>query len=203
VATVPADDLRLFTLEDDGRRRRITTTGVAWRSRHYVAAWMTGHVGTIVRLRWMPHHAHQAEAFDADAGEHLGPAMLADQASPEQIRAIGRARGARKARLEADLRAVEKTRRQRYAAQTTPGPAQPVGAVNAAEADAELADSGDEELVRAARPRLLPPRAAGAGLGAAPAGEQEQLLTGWLDISDRDDHYLGLRGRTSWRPRRC
>lgn len=157
VTTVPAEDLQLFTLEDDGRRRRITTKGVAWRSRHYVAAWMTGQVGTIVRVRWMPHHDHQVEVFDADTGEYLGPAMLADQASPEQIRAMRRARGARKARLEADLRVVEKTRRQRYAAQTTPGPAQPIGAVTAGEADAELADAGDEELVRAARPRLLPP----------------------------------------------
>jgi putative transposase len=84
-------------------------------------------------------------------------ATLADQASPEQIRALRRARGARKAKLEADLRAVEKTRRRRYAAQTTPGPARPVGAVTAAQAAAELADAGDAELARLARPQLLPP----------------------------------------------
>ena len=155
LATVPAGDLRLFTLEDDGRRRKITTKGVQWRSRCYVGTdWMTGQVGREVRLRWMPHHDHEVEVFDAGTGEHLGTATLSDQASPEQIRALHRARGARKARLEADLRAVEKTRRQRYAAQTTPGPARPLGAVTAAEAAAELAHA---ELARLARPQLLPP----------------------------------------------
>ncbi|MEU4472384.1 Mu transposase C-terminal domain-containing protein [Micromonospora sp. NPDC023888] len=157
LSTVPAQDLRLFTLEDDGRRRKITTKGVEWRRRRYVGAWMTGQVGRTVRVRWMPHHDHEVEVFDATTGEHLGAASLADQASREQIRAVRRARGARKARLEADLRAVEKTRRQRYAAQTTPGPARPVGAVTAAEAQAELDGVGDTELVRVARPRLLPP----------------------------------------------
>lgn len=157
LTTVPAEDLRLFTLEDDGRRRKITTKGVGWRARHYVADWMTGHVGLVVRLRWMPHHDHEVEVFNADTGSHLGTATLADQASPEQIRALRRARGARKAKLEADLRAVEKTRRQRYAAQTTPGPAKPLGAVTAAEAAAELVEADDAELARAARPRLLPP----------------------------------------------
>lgn len=46
LATVPAGDLRLFTLEDDGRRRKITTKGVQWRSRCYAGTdWMTGQAG--------------------------------------------------------------------------------------------------------------------------------------------------------------
>lgn len=36
LTTVPAGDLRLFTLEDDGQVQRITTKGVQWRSRFYV-----------------------------------------------------------------------------------------------------------------------------------------------------------------------
>jgi putative transposase len=155
LVTVPADDLWMFTLEDDGRTRKITTKGVSWAGRAYVADWMTGHVGTAVRLRWMPHHDHEVEVFDARSGEHLGAAGLADAASADQIAALRRARSARKARLESDLRAVEKTRRQRYAAATTPGPAKPVGAVTGAEAAAELVDADDADLVRAARPRLL------------------------------------------------
>jgi len=47
----------------------------------------------------MPHHDHEVEVFDAGTGEHLGTATLSDQASPEQIRALRRARGAGKARL--------------------------------------------------------------------------------------------------------
>jgi len=40
LATVPAADLRLLMLEDDGRTRKITTKGVAWRSRQTIArAW--------------------------------------------------------------------------------------------------------------------------------------------------------------------
>jgi len=31
--TVPPGDLRLLTLEDDGRTRKITTKGVSWRGR--------------------------------------------------------------------------------------------------------------------------------------------------------------------------
>jgi putative transposase len=45
LTTAPGADLRLLMLEDDGRTRKITTKGVAWRARQYVAAWMTGQAG--------------------------------------------------------------------------------------------------------------------------------------------------------------
>jgi putative transposase len=45
LATVPAGDLRLLMLEDDGKVRKITTKGVGWRARQYVGAWMTGQAG--------------------------------------------------------------------------------------------------------------------------------------------------------------
>jgi hypothetical protein len=38
-------------LEDGGKVRKIIATGGQWRSRHYVGPWMTGLVGTQVRLR--------------------------------------------------------------------------------------------------------------------------------------------------------
>jgi putative transposase len=38
LTTVPAEDLRLFTLEDDGRVRTVTGKGVQWRTRFYVGA---------------------------------------------------------------------------------------------------------------------------------------------------------------------
>ena len=65
LSPVPAGDLRLLMLEDDGRVRKITTKGVSWRGRSYVGPWMTGQVGRTVRLRWMPHHEHEVEVFDA------------------------------------------------------------------------------------------------------------------------------------------
>lgn len=39
VDDVPACDLAWFALEDDGRTRTITTGGVTWRRRAYIAAW--------------------------------------------------------------------------------------------------------------------------------------------------------------------
>ena len=157
LTTVPAADLRLLMLEDDGRTRKITAKGVAWLARQYVAAWMTGQAGREVRLRHMPHHEHEVEVFDARTGEHLGAAFLADQASPEQIAQVHRARADRRRRLQADLRAAEKARRIRYAAATAAVPPQPVAAVTAAEAAAELADAGDKTLRAEARPGLMPP----------------------------------------------
>jgi hypothetical protein len=145
-------------LEDDGRTRKITTKGVAWRARQYVAAWMTGQAGREVRLRHMPHHEHEIEVFDARTGEHLGGAFLADQASPEQIAQVHRARAASRRRLQADLRAAEKTRRVRYAAATAAAPPQPVTAVTAAQAAAELAGSAGTGLRAEARAGLIPPR---------------------------------------------
>jgi putative transposase len=70
VEDVPARDLWYFTLEDDGRARTITTKGVSFggRGRRYVADWMVGRVGAKVRVRYMPHHDHEIEVFDATSG---------------------------------------------------------------------------------------------------------------------------------------
>jgi putative transposase len=157
ISAVPAGDLRLLMLEDDGRARTIATKGVKWGSRWYVGtSWMTGQVGRAVRLRYMPHHQHEIEVFDANTGEHLGPATLSDQASSEQIAQLRRARAASSRRLRADLNAAERVRRTRYAAATAPGPLQPVTAVTAAEADAELGDVDAQRLQAVARPELMP-----------------------------------------------
>ncbi|CDZ90248.1 transposase [Rhodococcus ruber] len=154
-----ADETRLllFTLEDDRRRRTITTKGVAFgRGRHYLADWMVGLVGTGVRIRYMPHHTGEIEVFDADTGAHLGTAILADAASAEDRARVLQAR-ARKARaLRSDLAAAERERRVRYAASTVPEPAQRLDAMTTAEAAAVLAAEHDADLARWARPDLIP-----------------------------------------------
>jgi hypothetical protein len=81
VSPVPAEDLRLFALPDDGRRRTITAMGVQWRARLYVGVWMSGQVGRRVRVRWMPHHDHEIDVFDASTGTYLGAASLTKQAA--------------------------------------------------------------------------------------------------------------------------
>ncbi|WP_234336300.1 Mu transposase C-terminal domain-containing protein [Streptomyces sp. NRRL S-920] len=58
---VAATDLWTFTLEDDGRPRKLTSHGVRWRGRTYIAPWMTGQGGIQVQVRFMPHHDHRIE----------------------------------------------------------------------------------------------------------------------------------------------
>ncbi|MER6302342.1 transposase family protein [Kitasatospora sp. NPDC001539] len=46
---VPPEHLAFFALEDDGRTRTITTNGISWRGRPYIAPWMVG----TVHLDWI------------------------------------------------------------------------------------------------------------------------------------------------------
>ncbi|MFD7121471.1 Mu transposase C-terminal domain-containing protein [Streptomyces sp. NPDC059922] len=156
VNDVPAADLWAFTLEDDGRPRKLTSHGVTWRGRTYTAAWMTGQAGRPVRVRFMPHHDHEIEVCDA-RGRHLGPAHLADAATPEQLQALREARAERARRLRADAKAAERLRRQRFAPATSAEPAQRLGAVTAAQADRELTVADYTDVVQLALPDLIPP----------------------------------------------
>ncbi|MFE4925360.1 Mu transposase C-terminal domain-containing protein [Streptomyces sp. NPDC056661] len=63
---IGADELWMFTVEDDGRIRVVSTRGIRFRNRDYVGAWMTGRAGEKVRVRFMPHHDQRIEVFDAE-----------------------------------------------------------------------------------------------------------------------------------------
>ncbi|MEU8984282.1 transposase family protein [Streptomyces sp. NPDC048309] len=156
---VPASDLWTFTLEDAGTRT-LTTRGIRFKRRDYVGAWMTGRAGIQVRIRFMPHHDHRVEVYDAAIGRYLGPADLADQATDEQISAVRRARAARSRRLRKDL---EASRRERYAAVNQPAAPQRLGALTTAQAEAELAQSAGTDLSDLALQDLVPPAAPPAG----------------------------------------
>ncbi|MFJ5534109.1 Mu transposase C-terminal domain-containing protein [Streptomyces sp. NPDC093261] len=156
VTDIPAADLWAFTLEDDGRPRKLTSHGVSWRGRVYTAAWVTGQAGRQVRVRYMPHHDHEIEVCDA-RGRHLGPAHLADAATPEQLQALREARAERARRLRSDAKAAERLRRQRFAPTTTAEPAQRLGAVTAAQAERELVAADYTDVARLALPDLIPP----------------------------------------------
>ncbi|WP_052434695.1 Mu transposase C-terminal domain-containing protein [Streptacidiphilus melanogenes] len=158
---IPARDVWTLTLEDAGMRK-ITTGGVRFRNRSYVAAWMTGHAGAQVRVRYMPHHDHEIELFDPVSGRHLGSAHLADQATPDQISAVRTARQARSRQLRKDLEASRD--RERYAAATVPGPPRTLTALTAAEAEGELAAADRTDLAALALPDLLPLAAPPPGL---------------------------------------
>ncbi|MFI2198037.1 Mu transposase C-terminal domain-containing protein [Streptomyces coeruleorubidus] len=118
---IPAADLWTFTLEDDGRARKLTSHGVRWRGRTYIAPWMTGQAGRTVTVRYMPHHDHEIDICDARGG-YPGPAHPADAANPGQLDALRTARAERARRLCAEVKAAETLRRQRFAPATTAGP---------------------------------------------------------------------------------
>ncbi|MFC8583038.1 Mu transposase C-terminal domain-containing protein [Streptomyces sp. NPDC057217] len=101
VEDVAQERLAFFALEDDGRLRKITTKGISWRRRFYIAPWMVGHVGTRIRLRYLPHYDGQIEVFSAEYPDrHLGTAHLAEEATLEQRRALASVRDNKGPRAE-------------------------------------------------------------------------------------------------------
>ncbi|MFI6503880.1 Mu transposase C-terminal domain-containing protein [Nonomuraea typhae] len=171
---VPAADLRLMMLEDDGRIRVIRPDGVQWDNHMYVDGWMHGQAGRRVRLRYMPHHDHEIEVFDARDGAHLGTAFLAHAASDEQRARVLSARRSAQKELERTLRAAARKRRERYAAVTTAQSPRQLGRLTEAEAAAEL-DAAYRPLPRSPRrPDLfpLPEPAAGWVVPAQPPAEE-------------------------------
>lgn len=159
VEDVEEERLAFFALEDDGRVRKITTNGIAWRRRAYIAPWMAGHVGMRVRLRYLPHYDGQIEVFSTEEwGRHLGTAYLAEAATLEQRRALSSVREKKARRLKADLKVAEKLRKARYTATTTAAVPRPRRTVTSSQAEAEIARARSVDLAARALPDLIPPR---------------------------------------------
>ncbi|MBB5108040.1 Mu transposase C-terminal domain-containing protein [Streptomyces spectabilis] len=151
-----------FTLEDDGRIRTLTTSGVRFNNRYYVGEWMTGgaDAGTKVRVRCLPHHDHEIEVFDAVTGKHLGTAHLADAATDEQRRALRRSKDAEKRRLARALAQASRRTRPKYAAVTRAEQPKRLGALTSAEADQALTAAHLTDAAELALPDLIPPTTA-------------------------------------------
>ena len=153
----PHQDLVHFTLKAERGQYALTTKGVRWNKRDYVAQWMQGCVGEKVKVRFMPHHTRTIEVFDT-CDRYLGPAFLADEATPEQRAAVVGARVRASRRLAADLAKAEKRRDRRYGAVSVPAPAATLGSLTTAEAAAETEAAYDDvrDAPGAARPDLIP-----------------------------------------------
>lgn len=159
VEDVAEERLAFFALEDDGRVRKITTNGISWRRRAYIAPWMAGHVGMRVRLRYLPHYDGRIEVFASEEwGRHLGSAYLAEAATVEQRRALSSVREKKARALKADLKAAEKLRKTRYTATTTAAAPRPRRTVTSSQAEAEIARARGVDLAARALPDLIPPR---------------------------------------------
>ncbi|MFD4577933.1 Mu transposase C-terminal domain-containing protein [Streptomyces sp. NPDC058417] len=162
----PIEDVRphllhRFTLAGDGRTRTLTASGVRWNNRYYVGEWMHGgaDAGTKVTIRYIPHHDHEIEVFDAASGGYLGPAHLADTATAEQRRAHRRRKDAEKRRLARALSAASRHTRTRYAAVTQAEQPERLDVLTAAEAAEEAATARLGDAARWALPDLIPPAA--------------------------------------------
>ncbi|WP_353947331.1 transposase family protein (plasmid) [Streptomyces sp. HUAS MG91] len=157
---VPPADIWSFTLEDDGRTRTITSHGVRFRSRDYIADWMTGQTGLKVTVRFMPHHTHEIELCTPH-GHHLDTAHLADQASDEQLATLRRTRTQRARHLRDEAKAAEQLRHTRFAPATEPVPPRRLDATTAAAAARELDQHQHQytDLADLALPDLIPPAA--------------------------------------------
>lgn len=152
-------DLHTFTLERHGRALLITGGGLNWDKRRYVAPWMHGHVGAKVHLRYMPHHLHQVECYDADNGRYLGAADLANALTEQQRNALYRGRRRQADRLKTALKKAQQNKKERFAAVTVPTAPRPLDHTTQDEAEAEIRALRSSDLNGEARPdlRRLPP----------------------------------------------
>ncbi|MGW2513937.1 transposase [Streptomyces scopuliridis] len=151
--------LHRYTLADDGRTRTLTTSGVRWNNQYYVGQWMHGgaDAGTKVHIRFIPHHDHEIEVFDAASGKYLGPAHLADEATTEQRRAHRRRKEAEKRLLARALAAASRHTRSRYAAVTEARQPEQLGTLTATEAADEAARTRLSDAAEWALPDLIEP----------------------------------------------
>ncbi|MEV0781009.1 Mu transposase C-terminal domain-containing protein [Streptomyces sp. NPDC050428] len=156
IETIAPDDLHTYTLERHGAPLTINNSGVRWRKKNYIADWMHGLAREKVTLRYLPEHDRRIELYDPRTHRHLGPAFMANQATPEQTRALTRARRCEADRLRAQLKKAEKNRRVRYAAATEPAPPQPLDALPEEQALEHLRDLDGFDLTAQALPGHIP-----------------------------------------------
>ncbi|NEA68917.1 Mu transposase C-terminal domain-containing protein [Streptomyces sp. SID12488] len=155
IRTVTAKDIHAFTLERLGKPLPITSKGVRWRKRDYFAPWMVGKSGEKVHLRYMPHHDHYVELYEPTTGQHLGSAVMANQAPPAVRRELDRARRRQADELRTRQEKAEKSRKARYAA-VNKGPTHRLDAITQDQAIQQLRDLGGPDLSAQALPGFLP-----------------------------------------------
>ncbi|MER5619225.1 Mu transposase C-terminal domain-containing protein [Streptomyces sp. NPDC002215] len=139
---VSAPDLRAYMMSGDDRPRKITSHGVQFHGRFYMPEDGVGRVGTRVRVRFMPHHAHEIDLYTAAGNRYLGRAVLADEASEDERRAVLKSRSARDRELRRALKSSAAGRRDRFAASTQAGPPERLPRMTSAQAAKELKGAG-------------------------------------------------------------
>ncbi|WP_329256689.1 Mu transposase C-terminal domain-containing protein [Streptomyces pseudovenezuelae] len=188
IEDVDRELLHRYTLADDGRMRTLTASGVRWGKRYYVGEWMHGEAeaGMKVRVRFIPHHDHEIEVFDAVSGKYLGPAHPSDAATDEQRRAHRRRKAAEKRRLAKALAAASRHTRDKYAAVTEAEAPRQLGALSKAETERAAERERIADAASLALPDLIPPVAPPDGW-ATPASLRAQCRPAERPGSGDDD----------------
>ncbi|MFJ4465496.1 Mu transposase C-terminal domain-containing protein [Streptomyces sp. NPDC088928] len=135
---VSAPDLRAYMMSSDDHPRKITSHGVQFHGRFYMPEGGVGRLGTRVKVHFMPHHAHEIDLYTAAGNRYLGRAVLADEASEDERRAVLKSRSARDRELRRALKRSAATRRDRFAASTQAGPPERLPCMTSAQAAREL-----------------------------------------------------------------
>ncbi|MGW6898979.1 Mu transposase C-terminal domain-containing protein [Streptomyces sp. NPDC054919] len=125
IRDIPPEALHHFTLEAARSFYIIQGDGVHWKNNVYLDAWMNGHVGKKVAVRFMPHHDRRIELTDPKTSAYLGPGFKQGTPDPdaEQRRdELFRTRKRSAARLRRRLDKTEASLRKRYSAVTDTTP---------------------------------------------------------------------------------
>lgn len=136
---IPREALHRYTLQG-GRKHVVHTAGIRWDNAYYYSDedWFRYRIGTEVLLRYMPHHRRTVQVYSATNDTYLGEAYLKDSATPEQKKNVIRGNRRVAERAQRDRERAQRMLRPRFAAISTPGPAQPLNELTRQEAGNEL-----------------------------------------------------------------
>ncbi|MFH8224741.1 Mu transposase C-terminal domain-containing protein [Streptomyces sp. NPDC018057] len=129
-----AAELRAFMLESDHRVHKITSHGVEFAGRCYMPENGVGRLGLEVRVRWMPHHAHEIDLYTFRGNRYLGRAFLSNEASEELRAKVLLERDEHSRALRKALKGSAERRHKRHLPSTEPE--LPLRAVRMTEAEA-------------------------------------------------------------------
>lgn len=115
-----AAELRALMLESDHKARKITSHGVEFAGRAYMPENGVGRIGLEVRVRWMPHHAHEIDLYTFRGNRYLGRAFLSNEASEELRAKVLSERDEHSKVLRQALKRSAERRRERHLPSTRP-----------------------------------------------------------------------------------
>ncbi|MGW3157023.1 Mu transposase C-terminal domain-containing protein [Streptomyces sp. NPDC001089] len=146
-----------FTLETHPTPLTINSDGVHWgKKRRYLAPYMQGLGGTKVVLRYMPRQERSVELYDAKDGTYLGPAVLQNEATPQERREVRRAADREAGRLRTALDKANRQREERFEADTVATTPRPTSDITQEQATEILNGHRQDAHARETRPDLIP-----------------------------------------------